>query len=160
MTAPQAQPKPPQPLPEWIRPQRWQFAALAAGDLFAFAESRPIPYRSLPVERDPLRLGVASSCPIPGVILEGGRASRFLSETIAQGQPAKIDFIPGSPNGLILHSGLNDRWILATFEDAEVRQAGLTYNDRLNQSRGLHFLMVQPDDSGLTYTGFWLLQPF
>ncbi|NEQ67039.1 MAG: DUF1092 family protein, partial [Symploca sp. SIO2D2] len=23
---------------------------------------------------------------------------------------------------------------------------------------GLHFLLVQPDDSGMTYTGFWLLQ--
>ncbi|TVQ65436.1 MAG: DUF1092 family protein, partial [Spirulina sp. DLM2.Bin59] len=24
-------------------------------------------------------------------------------------------------------------------------------------SRGLHFLLIQPDDSAITFTGFWLL---
>jgi hypothetical protein len=51
-----------------------------------------------------------------------------------------------------------DRWILVTFEDAEVAQAAQVYEQRKQQSQGLHFLLVQPDDSGITYTGFWLLQ--
>nr|WP_317106120.1 Tab2 family RNA-binding protein [Chroococcidiopsis sp. SAG 2025] len=32
------------------------------------------------------------------------------------------------------------------------------YAQRQQQSQGLHFLLVQPDDSGMTYTGFWLLR--
>ncbi len=47
---------------------------------------------------------------------------------------------------LILEASLADRWILATFADEKVSAAGL------------YFLLVQPDDSGMTYTGLWLLQ--
>jgi hypothetical protein len=150
--------QPPQPLPETLQGDRWQFAAISAADIFPFAASRPIPFRSLPVAWNPLNLGLASSCPIPGVIVEGGRKSRFLAQWVDQVTPAAVEFIPGSPDGVILHAGLDDRWILATFEDEEVNAAGRTYQQRLDQSQGLHFLMIQPDDSGLTYTGFWLLQ--
>ncbi|HEY9750428.1 MAG TPA: Tab2 family RNA-binding protein, partial [Allocoleopsis sp.] len=52
-----------------------------------------------------------------------------------------------------------DRWVLATFEDAEVRAAAQAYEQRKQAAQGLHFLLVQPDDSGMTYSGFWLLQP-
>ena len=150
--------QPPQPLPETLQGDRWQFAAIPAADIFPFAESRPIPFRSLPVAWNPLDLGLASSCPIPGVIVKGGRKSRFLAQWVDQVTPAAVEFIPGAPDGIILHTGLNDRWILATFEDEEVKASGQIYQQRLNQSRGLHFLMIEPDDSGLTYTGFWLLQ--
>jgi len=58
----------------------------------------------------------------------------------------------------VLESGLVDRWILATFTDAEVTTAGKLYQQRKRLSHGLHFLVVQPDKSGMTYSGFWLLQ--
>jgi hypothetical protein len=59
---------------------------------------------------------------------------------------------------LVLEAGLADRWILATFADEEVTNAGKLYQQRKQLSRGLHFLLVQPDDSGMTHSGFWLLQ--
>ncbi len=43
---------------------------------------------------------------------------------------------------------------VATFEDQEVLLAQV-YEQRKNQSQGLHFLLVQPDDLGMTYSGFW-----
>jgi hypothetical protein len=57
-----------------------------------------------------------------------------------------------------LEAGLVDRWVVVTFEDSEVKAAGKIYQERKQLSQGLHFLLVQPDDSGMTYTGFWLLQ--
>ncbi|MEO1376977.1 MAG: Tab2 family RNA-binding protein, partial [Cyanobacteria bacterium J06635_10] len=68
------------------------------------------------------------------------------------------NYIAGAPDGLVLEAGLVDRWIVATFEDEEVAEAAKVYQQRKQQSQGLHFLLVQPDDSGMTYTGFWLLQ--
>ncbi|MDE5086380.1 MAG: Tab2/Atab2 family RNA-binding protein, partial [Trichodesmium sp. St16_bin2-tuft] len=49
-------------------------------------------------------------------------------------------------------------WVVATFSDQEVSGAGQVYEQRKQQSQGLHFLLVQPDDSGMTYSGFWLLE--
>ncbi|MGB3692248.1 MAG: Tab2 family RNA-binding protein, partial [Spirulinaceae cyanobacterium] len=59
--------------------------------------------------------------------------------------------------GLILAGGLVDRWIVATFEDEEVARAAKAYEERKQASQGLHFLLIQPDDSGMTTSGFWLL---
>jgi hypothetical protein len=64
----------------------------------------------------------------------------------------------GTPDGLILEASLADRWILATFADEEASAGGKLYEERKQLSQGLHFLLVQPDDSGMTYTGLWLLQ--
>jgi hypothetical protein len=72
--------------------------------------------------------------------------------------PVALNYVAGAPDGLILEAGLVDRWIIATFEDPEVRTAATEYEQRKQDSQGLHFFLVQPDDSGMTYTGFWLLR--
>ncbi|MGL5034882.1 MAG: Tab2 family RNA-binding protein, partial [Microcystaceae cyanobacterium] len=64
----------------------------------------------------------------------------------------------GRSGGLILEAGLVDRWILATFEDQEMAQAAIAFEQRKVDNQGLHFLLIQPDDSDMTTTGFWLLQ--
>ncbi|MEO1445503.1 MAG: Tab2 family RNA-binding protein, partial [Cyanobacteria bacterium J06635_11] len=72
--------------------------------------------------------------------------------------PVMMQYIPGPPDGLLLEAGLIDRWILATFQDDEVARAARTFTERKLAAQGLHFLLVRPDDSGMTYTGLWLLQ--
>ena len=72
--------------------------------------------------------------------------------------PVSLHFIAGAPDGLILEAGLVDRWVLTTFEDQEVQAAGQQFEQRKQAAQGLHFLLVQPDDSGITYSGFWLLR--
>lgn len=149
---------PPLPLPENLWGDRWRFASLPAGNLEEAFSDRPIPILQMPEFLLPLKLGIASSVLIPGVVIDGGRQSMQLARWLQDAQPVSLNYIAGAPDGLILEAGLVDRWVVATFEDKEVAAAARTYEQRKGLSQGLHFLLVQPDDSGMTYTGFWLLR--
>ena len=149
---------PPVTLPENLWGDRWRFATLPAGKIVEAFCDRPIPILQMPESLFPLNLGLASTVPIPGVVIDGGRQSMSLARWLQDAQPFALNYIPGAPDGLILEAGLVERWVFATFEDQEVAAAAKKYQQRQQQSQGLHFLLVQPDDSGMTYTGFWLLQ--
>ncbi|MEB3831725.1 Tab2/Atab2 family RNA-binding protein [Phormidium sp. CCY1219] len=149
---------PPIPLPEELWGDRWRFARVSAGYLLDVFGDRPIPIRSIPESLNPFNLGLASTVAIPGAVVDGGRQSMRLARWLEAVQPVALNYIPGAPDGLILEAGLSDRWVLATFEDKEVAAAGLNFQQHKQLCKGLHFLLVQPDDSGQTYTGFWLLQ--
>lgn len=148
---------PPVPLAENLWGDRWRFASLPAGNIEDIIE-RPIPILEAPEFLLPLNLGLSSTLPIPGVVIDGGRQSMRLSRWLETAQPYLLKYIPGDPDGLILETGLVDRWVVATFSDQEVSRAAQIYEQRKQQSQGLHFLLVQPDDSGMTYSGFWLLR--
>lgn len=148
---------PPIPLPENLWGDSWRFASLPAGDILEAIQGRPIPILEMPELLLPLNLGLASTVPVPGVVIDGGRQSMRLARWLQEAKPFALNYIAGAPDGLILEAGLADRWVVATFEDSEVKAAAETYQQRKLLSKGLHFLLVQPDDSGMTYTGFWLL---
>jgi RNA-binding protein Tab2/Atab2 len=149
---------PPVPLPENLWGEQWRFATLSAGDVETAFSDRPIPILHLPESLKPLNLGLPSTVPIPGIVIYGGRQSMRLARWLHEARPVELNYIAGAPDGLVLEAGLVDRWIVATFEDTEVTTAARLYQQRQQLSRGLHFLLVQPDDSGMTYSGFWLLQ--
>ena len=149
---------PPVPLPENLWGEQWRFAMLAAGDIKDAFSEKPIPILEMPEFLLPFNLGIASTISVPGVIIYGGRQSMRLARWIEESRPVALNYIAGAPDGLILEAGLIDRWIVATFEDKEVSQSAQMYEHRQELSKGLHFLLVQPDDSGMTYTGFWLLR--
>jgi RNA-binding protein Tab2/Atab2 len=152
---------PPQALPDHLLGQEWRFARISAGDLSQFWSDRPLPIRSIPDAFHPLALGLASTTPIPGIVLDGGRKSMVLARWIEAHHPVSIAHLPAETDlsgGLILESGLVDRTILATYEDPEVRRAASDYEKRLQTSLGLHFFLIQPDNSGHTFTAFWLLR--
>jgi hypothetical protein len=148
---------PPLPLPENLWGDRWRFASIPAGNIEEAFCDRPIPILEMPESLLPLKLGLASTVAVPGVIIDGGRKSMQLARWLQDAQPISLNYIAGAPDGLILEAGLVDRWVVATFEDKEVATAAQMYEQRKQLSQGLHFLLVQPDDSGMTYTGFWLL---
>lgn len=150
---------PPLPLPEALWGEQWRFAAIASADLEPVFRGRPIPMMSMPDELLPNSLQLASTLPIPGVVIDGGRQSMRLARWLQQVNPVALNYIPGDPDGLILEAGLVDRWVLATFHNEEAIAAAQTFRQRQQDSKGLHFLLVQPDNSGMTYSGFWLLQP-
>lgn len=149
---------PPIPLPEGLWGDRWQFATVSAGYLLETFGDRPIPVRDIPEFLKPIHLGLASSVAVPGVVIYGGKPSMKLARWLQEIRPVSIHYIPGAPDGLILEAGLSDRWVMATFEDTEVATAARNYQQRKQLVKGLHFLLVQPDESGMTYSGFWLLQ--
>ena len=149
---------PPIPLPENLWGKEWRFATILSGDIVDEFSERPIPILQIPEFLHPINLGLASTIPIPGVIIYAGRKSMQLAQWLRESNPVSLNYIAGAPDGLVLESGLVDRWILATFTDEEVTAAGKLYQQRKQLSQGLHFLLVQPDDSGMTYSGLWLLQ--
>lgn len=149
---------PPMPLPENLWGKEWRFANLPAGELMEVFSKLPIPILEMPDFLSPLNLGIPSIIPIPGVIIYAGRQSMSLARWLQNSRPIALNYMPGVPDGLILESGLIDRWVVTTFEDPDVALAGKHYEQRKQASQGLHFLLIQPDDSGMTYTGFWLLQ--
>jgi RNA-binding protein Tab2/Atab2 len=148
---------PPLPVPGNLWGEQWQFASLRAADLADFVIEQPLPLCSAPPELMPRQLELAPTLPIPGVVIYGGRRSLKLAQWLEQQTPANLQFILGQPSGLVLGSGLCDRWIVFTFNDPEVMRAAQEFEHRKSFSQGLHFLLVQPDDSGVTYSGLWLL---
>lgn len=149
---------PPMPLPENLWGEKWRFAALPAGNIEAAFAQRPMPILQMPDWLLPLNLGLSSTVSVPGVVIDGGRQSMQLARWLQNVQPVSLHYIAGAPDGLILEAGLADRWVVATFEDQDVSAAAQIYEQRKQLSKGLHFLLVQPDDTGMTYTGFWLLR--
>lgn len=149
---------PPTPLPENLWGEQWRFATLPAGYLEEAFAGRPIPFLQMPKFLLPLNLGLASTLPVPGVVIDGGRQSLSIARWMQNVKPVSLNYIAGAPDGLILEAGLAERWVVATFEDQEVTAAAKMYEQRKAASLGLHFLLVQPDNSGMTYTGFWLLR--
>lgn len=151
---------PPQPLPDELWGKHWQLGSIVAQDLELWRD-RPIPIRDIPEINLPMRVGLSSQQTIPGVVINGDRRAMQLAGWLQTMQPVAVDYIPTDveqSGGLILSAGLSDRWILATFEDAEMAQAAAQYQEHCRSVGGLHFLLVQPDDSGMTYSGFWLLR--
>ena len=149
---------PPVPLPENLWGEEWRFATMTSGDIVDEFKERPIPILQIPEFLQPINLGLASTVPIPGVVIYGGRKSMRLAQWLKESNPVSLNYMAGTPDGLVLEAGLVDRWVLATFEDKEATVAGKLYQERKQLSQGLHFLLVQPDDSGMTYSGLWLLR--
>jgi hypothetical protein len=152
---------PPQPLPENLWGEQWRFATLSTEALLESFCTRPIPYGSTPQDYWSLGRKLAPEVPIAGVIIYAGRQARYLCQWLAQINPVSLNYQEiemGQSGGLMLEAGLLDRWILATFTDPEVARAAIQFEQRKAIAHHLHFLLIQPDDSGVTYTGFWLLQ--
>lgn len=147
----------PTPIADYLMGEQWQFAAIDSTSLTRLTQE-PIPITALPKALTPITLGLPSTLPIPGVIIDGGRQSMPLAQWLQSVNPVMLQYIPGPPDGLLLEAGLTERWIMATFQDEEVSTAARTFTERKIAAKGLHFLLVRPDDSGMTYTGLWLLQ--
>ena len=152
---------PPQALPENLWGDEWQIANIAAGQIIDLFGDRPIPIRSLPEEFYPFNLNLASDLFVPGVVVFGGRKSMQLARWIERQIPAFINYIPtevGKSGGFILETGLVDRWVFNTFESEQAAEIARSYEQKKQACKGLHFLLIQPDDSGITTTAFWLLR--
>lgn len=149
------EPAPPEAIPEALQSETWQFAALSRSDLLALTE------RVIPVKDCALLASLLTAAPdalIPGAIFYGVHCSLAFAQWLQKAKPVALNFVSGDPHGLILEAGLSDRWVMATFDDEAVLEAATKFEQRKEASRGIHFLLVMPDDSGITTTGLWLLE--
>ncbi len=145
---------PPQPCPTDLLGEQWRFVALSATDLEEVLLQRPIPIKEAPETLLPSQKSLASSMLIPGLVIDGGRQSMRLARWLQQQQPV---FLKAQATGVVLEVGLCDRIVLFTYDDPDIASAAQLFTQRQQESRGIHFLLVQPDDSGVTYTGLWML---
>jgi hypothetical protein len=90
-------------------------------------------------------------------VIEAGRQSMRLARWIAEVSPLQMEAMSRELGALMLTTTQEARWILVTYNDKDVYQAGQIFEQRKQASLGLHFLLIQPDDSGMTYSGLWLL---
>ena len=151
----------PQPLPENLWGDKWQIANIKANQIVDLFSDRPIPICYLPKSLYPINLGVASDVFIPGIVVYGGRKSMQIARWIAKKNPAFINYIPteiGKSGGFILETGLVDRWVFNTFESEQAAEIARNYERKKQAAKGLHFISIQPDDSEMTHTAFWLLK--
>ncbi|XTZ10476.1 MAG: Tab2 family RNA-binding protein [cyanobacterium endosymbiont of Rhopalodia yunnanensis] len=131
------------------------------GGLIEFLSDCPIPIVDIPNLLLPINLELASTIKIPGIIIYGGQISMYLARWLVDVKPVALNYIPtqiDKSRGLVLESDLVDLWLLSTFEDSDIAKAAQQYELRKTDSQGLYFLVVQPDDSAVTYSRFWLLR--
>lgn len=159
MVMPQQPSLPPQPLPEYLWGDLWQFVNLSAEDLEFSLWERPIPIREMtsPVLL-PSQQTLEGAVLIPGILINAGRQAMKLSRWLSGHQPKQITAVNLELGAIILSTAQQARWILATYQDEAVRAAGQTFEARKAQSKGIHFLLIQPDDSGVTHSGLWILR--
>jgi hypothetical protein len=152
-------PAPPQPLPEDLWGDQWQFVGLSAQELELYLLERPIPIRKVSELALPSQQQLATTMLVPGVVIDAGRQSMRLARWIAEQQPKKIEAVNRELGALMLSAEQNAaQWILATYQDEDVRLAAQSFEERKIQSCGIHFLLIQPDNTEVTYSGLWILR--
>ncbi len=150
---------PPQPLPEHLWGDLWQFVSLSAEDLEFSLWERPIPIREIEAPGLlPSQQALEGEAVIPGILINAGRQAMKLSRWLCGHQPRQMNAVNLELGAIILSTAQQTRWILATYQDEAVREAGQTFEARKAQSKGIHFLLIQPDDSGVTHSGLWILK--
>jgi hypothetical protein len=151
-------PPPPQPLPDTIWGDRWQFASLTAADLEERLLERPIPVRHVMPLALPSQQQLPATTIIPGISIEAGRRAMPLARWLAQRTFIRVNAVQRELGALIARTSTQEQWILATYQDEAVAEAGQAFEARKGQSQGIHFLLIQPDDAGVTHTGLWLMR--
>jgi hypothetical protein len=152
-------PTPPQPLPENLWGDRWQFVGLPAQELELYLLERPIPIRKVSELALPSQQQLVTTLLIPGIVIDAGRQSMQLARWIDEQHPQTIEAVNRELGALMLTAEQNTaQWILATYQDEEVRLAAQTFEERKIQSCGIHFLLIQPDSTEVTYSGLWILR--
>jgi RNA-binding protein Tab2/Atab2 len=149
---------PPQPLPEHLWGDLWQFVSLPAEDLELRLWERPIPFREIAALALPSQQNLGLPTTIPGILINAGRQAMSLSRWLSERKPTHIAAVNLELGAIILTTAQQERWILATYQDSVVREAGQAFESRKVQSRQIHFLLIQPDDSGMTHSGLWILK--
>jgi hypothetical protein len=154
-TLPPVQRPVPVAFPEALLPERWGFSALPAAEL-SLLRQVSIPYGEIPLWREDWR-DWPSTAVIPGLFLireEVKPLARWLEEK----GPVALSYVEAESSAILLETDTEERWILATFEDAEMKASARQFIERLDLLQGLHFIAVQPSEEAEVITGFWLLQ--
>ena len=144
---------PPQPLPDALLGEKWQFVTLPVSALVEMNEWS-IDFG----EAFPLGLvGLAPEAQIPGLLIFSTRATP-LAAWMSGLEVAGVRFDTDYPTRLLLETGLNDRWNLASLANPKVQTEAQNFETTKQQVSGVHFLAIQANPETEAFAGFWLLQ--
>jgi hypothetical protein len=142
-------------VPEALLSERWGFSALPAAEL-SLLRQVSISYGEIPFWKEDWQ-DWPSAAVIPGLFLireEVKPLARWLEEK----GPVALSYVEAESSAILLETDTEERWILATFEDAEMKASARQFIERMGKFQGLHFIAVQPSEEDEAITGFWLLQ--
>ncbi|MGF1491570.1 MAG: Tab2/Atab2 family RNA-binding protein [Microcoleaceae cyanobacterium] len=149
----QFSPSTPQRLPDALQGEQWTFVtleAIAFSDMLEweidFGEAFGLSMLNLSPETQ-----------IPGVIVFSKRASP-LAAWMSGLELAYLRVEDGPRPNLILETGENDSWILASLTDGKTQAEAQGFVAKKQHARNVHFLAVQSDPTSESFAGFWLLQ--
>ncbi len=143
---------PAQALPDALLGERWAFVTLETSAFaempeweIGFSESFP-----------PEMFDLAPDMPIPGLIIFSSRALP-LAAWMSGLELAFLRFNP-SPPQLVLETGANDSWVLASLPSAELEAEVKDFEAKKLAANQVHFVAVQADQNSEAFAGFWLMQ--
>jgi len=150
----QYQPQEPSSLPEALQYDKWAFVSLEASAFEEMDEWEIDFSEAFPLSM----LGLAPDTRIPGIIVFSSRATP-VAGWMSGLELAFARVESGSTTGkLLLETGANDSWILATIRDPQTLAEAKGFEALKKAASGVHFLAVQSSPSAEAFAGFWLLQ--
>ncbi|MBW4519998.1 MAG: Tab2/Atab2 family RNA-binding protein [Scytolyngbya sp. HA4215-MV1] len=143
----------PQPLPDALIGEKWQFVTLEASTL-AEMDDWEIDFG----EAFPLNLAqLEPTMPVPGLLIFSSRA-KALAAWMSGLELACVKFEREPTARLLLETGIDDRWILAPLSTTQTQAEAEGFEATKQKARRIHFLAVQSNPQSETFAGFWLLQ--
>lgn len=150
----QYQPQIPQSLPDALEYDKWAVVTLEAGAFeemnewdIGFSEAFPLSM-----------IGLAPDTRIPGIIIFSSSRATPLAAWMSGLELAFVKLDSGSPARLLLETGANDSWILATLKGSQTIAEAQGFELSKQKAQKVHFLAVQSSPTSESFAGFWLLQ--
>ncbi|WP_413162667.1 Tab2/Atab2 family RNA-binding protein [Capilliphycus salinus ALCB114379] len=144
---------PPQRLPDALQGEKWAFVSLEASAFndmpewdIGFGEAFGLPM-----------VGLSEDTQIPGLIVFSSRATP-LAAWMSGLELAFLRFNKSDRPSLVLETGENDSWVLASLADASTQAEAEQFEQAKRQAKNVHFLAVQSDPNSESFAGLWILK--
>ena len=144
--------QPAQPLPAALMGEKWQFVTLQASTLAEMKEWSIAFGTAFPLSLAELQ----PDAPVPGLLIFSARAMP-LAGWMSGLEIACVSF-DRQPPRLLLETGINDRWTLASLPKPALQAEAAQFETAQQQANGVHFLAVQENPETEAFAGFWLLK--
>ena len=102
-------------------------------------------------------VGLSEDTQIPGLIVFSSRATP-LAAWMSGLELAFLRVNKSDRPSLVLETGENDSWVLASLTDASTQAEAEQFEQAKRQAKNVHFLAVQSDPNSESFAGLWILK--
>ena len=145
-------PPKPQPLPAALMGERWSFMNLEAAAFAEMADWEISFSEAFPLSM----LGLSPETIVPGLVIYSARALP-LAGWMSGLELAFLRFNLQPPQ-LVLETGANDAWILASLPSPSLQAEAKAFEEAKRKAGKIHFVAVQTNPESEVFAGFWLMQ--